>query len=155
MIDRSARDHLAERLRHLAAGQMTNTAFEKAAVRTRDLAMFEIEWRLAWPCYDDFSEHRLTGEHALSDGARRDFARAILFLKTGLEYEWQYQRGLLGFLGSVFRFPWLRRMPPMTRESGDFRYWPFYRRADYFAALQAPAYLCGKAARAPHEARPP
>jgi hypothetical protein len=143
MIDRPARTQLAERLRHLAAGQMTNDAFEAAAAPTRDRAVPEIEHRLAWPCYDGFKEHRLRGEHALTDGARRDFARAILFLKTDLEYEWRHWRGLRGWVNSCFRLlPWLR-VPPLAIDSGDLRYWPFYRRSDYFAARESPVYLNG------------
>ena len=52
-------------------------AFEDAGVQTRDKAVREIEWRLAWPHYDDMHEHTLKGEFALTDGFRRDFAGAI------------------------------------------------------------------------------
>jgi hypothetical protein len=143
MIDRRARNRLAERLRHLAAGQMTNDAFEDSAVRTKDIAVREIEWRLVWPHYDDMHEHRLTSEFALTDGIRRDFARAMLFLKTDLEYEWRHRLGLRGFLNSSFHLRPLRRTPPMRTEGGDLRYWPFYRRSDYVAARKTPIYLSG------------
>src|SRR5213075_358108 len=102
MIDCLSRTRLAERLRHLATAQITNDAFEESAVRTKDIAVREIEWRLAWPCYDDLHEHRLTEEFTLTDGIRRDFGRAILFLKTDLEYEWKHRLGLRGFLNSAF-----------------------------------------------------
>jgi hypothetical protein len=42
MIDRRARNNLAERLRHLATAQITNDAFEDSAVRTKDIAVREI-----------------------------------------------------------------------------------------------------------------
>jgi hypothetical protein len=138
MIDHRARKKLAERLRHLVAGQMTNDAFEDAAVRTKDMAVREIEQRLAWPHYDDMHEHTLRGEFALTDGIRRDFARAVVFLQTDLEYEWKHRARLRGFLNS------LRRTPPLRTEGGDLRYWPFYRRADYTAALKTPVYLSGR-----------
>jgi hypothetical protein len=144
MIDRRARNKLAERLRHLAVGQMTNFAFERAAVRTKDMAVREIEWRLPWPRYDDLHEHRLTGEYTLTDGVRRDFARAILFLKTDLEYEWKPWSGLRGFLNSAFRLRSLRRTPPSRTEGGDLRYWPFYRRSDYTTARKTPHFPAGR-----------
>jgi hypothetical protein len=144
MIDRRARNNLAERLRHLASQQMTNDASEHGALRTKDLAVREIEWRLAWPYYDDMSEHRLTEDFALTDGIRRDFARAILFLKTDLEYEWKHRSGLRGFLNSSFHLRPLRRTPPIKTEGGELRYWPFFRRIDYTAARKAPPYLNGK-----------
>jgi hypothetical protein len=141
MIDRPARRNLAERLRHLATGQMTNETFEDTAVHTKDLAVREIEWRLAWPHYDDMHEHALTAEFTLTDGIRRDFARAILYLQTDLEYEWKHRRGLRGFLNSSFHLRPLRRTPPIDVQGGDLRYWPFYRRSDYAAARKTPAYL--------------
>jgi hypothetical protein len=144
MIDHRARKRLGERLRHLVTGQMTNDAFEDAAVRTRDMAVREIEWRLAWPHYDDMHEHTLKDEFTLTDGIRRDFARAILFLHTDLEYEWKHRMGLRGFLNSSFHLWPLRRTPPIRTEGGDLRYWPFYRRSDYTAARKAPTYLGGR-----------
>jgi hypothetical protein len=144
MIDRHARKRLAERLRHLATGQMTNDAFEDAVVRTKDMAVREIEWRLAWPHYDDMHEHTLTAEFTLTDGIRRDFARAILFLQTDLEYEWKHRVGVRGFLNSSFHLRPLRRTPPINTQGGELRYWPFYRRSDYSVARKAPAYLSGR-----------
>ncbi len=144
MIDRPARKNLAERLRQLATGQMTNDAFEDGAVRTKDMAVREIEWRLAWPHYDDMHEHKLTGAFTLTDGIRRDFARAILFLQTDLEYEWKHRMGLRGFLNSSFHLRPLRRTPPIQTEGGNLRYWPFYRRSDYSAATNVPRYLSGR-----------
>lgn len=144
MIDRHARKRLAERLRRLATGLMTNDAFEDAVVRTKDMAVREIEWRLAWPHYDDMHEHTLTAEFTLTDGIRRDFARAVLFLQTDLEYEWKHRVGVRGFLNSSFHLRPLRRTPPINTQGGELRYWPFYRRSDYSAARKAPVYLGGR-----------
>lgn len=157
MIDRHARKRLAERLRHLATGQMTNDAFEDADVRTNDMAVREIEWRLAWPHYDDMHEHTLTAEFTLTDGIRRDFARAILFLQTNLEYEWKHRVGLRGFLNSSFHLRPLRRTPPINTQGGELRYWPFFRRSDYSASRKVPAYLGGRRGQqiAAHEPPPP
>ena len=146
MISRTDRNRLAENLRHLATGQITNREFEESCEQSvigssGDPAISEIEHRLVWPQYDDFHRHTLSGEHALTDGIRKDFARAILFLKTDLEYEWQIKRGIRGFINSTFRIHPFCRTPPVLLEDGPVRYWPFYRKSDYLEALKNPRYL--------------
>ena len=143
MIDRNARNHLAERLRHLVTGVITNYRFERLARRSQDPVIWDLEERLAWPVYDDIHEHRLTGPHSLTHGQRRDFARAILFLKTDLEYEWTHKHGVRAFINSTFRLRPLRQIPPIKLQCGDVRVWPFYRKADYANALKKRVYLCG------------
>ena len=143
MIDRKARNALAERLRHLASGSMSNNRFESLSCRSKDRVIAELEWHLALPVYDDMHEHRLSGEFALTYGQRRDFARAILFLKTEFEYEWKTKRGLRGFLNSTFRLKPLRRIPPVDTTGGDLRVWPFYHQEDYAKALKTKPYLYG------------
>jgi hypothetical protein len=66
MIDRAARDKLAERLRHLASGTMTNYSLEEAGIRTMEAGIAEIEFRLAWPHYDDLHEHKPSGSYAIN-----------------------------------------------------------------------------------------
>jgi len=144
MIDRPARDNLAERLRHLASGTMTNYAFEDSGIKTMDEAIREIEFRLAWPRYDDLHEHTLTGGYAITRGSRLDFARTILFLKTDLPYEWKRQIGIRGFLNSIFRlFPPTRRARLIV-DNGDLRVWPFLKYSDYKQALDHQPYLRGQ-----------
>jgi hypothetical protein len=148
MIDRPARDNLAERLRHLAAGTMTNDAFEDSGAKSMDEVIREIEFRLAWPCYDDLHEHTLSGDYAITRGKRLDFARAVLFLKTDLPYEWKRQTGIGGFLSSLFRlFPPDRRARLLTG-NGDLRVWPFFRYSDYRQALGEQPYLRGQEIKA-------
>jgi hypothetical protein len=142
MLDRAARNHLAERLRHLASGLMSNHRFEDLSQCSADGAVSEVDLRFAWLYYDDMNEHRLTGGLALTYGQRRDFARVILFLKTDFEYEWASKRGFRAFLNSTFRLIPLRQIPPMITAGGDLRVWPFYRKEDYLAALKSRPY-CG------------
>ncbi len=141
MIDRAARDNLAERLRHLTTGLATNFQFERGAVRSADPVISEIEFRLAWPAYDDMHEHRLTGPNAITLGQRLDFATAILFLKSNLPYEWKSHTGLRGLLNGVFRLVPFTRKNRLDTSTGDLRVWPFYRKTDYDAALKQPPYL--------------
>src|SRR5260221_9704596 len=89
MIDKAARTQLAESLRHLAAGVISNDEFEKRRPRkSQDVAVRQVFSEGAWFLYDDLREHRLIGKDKLSDSARTDLARWIVFLKTDLAYEW-------------------------------------------------------------------
>ena len=101
MVDRKARDKFAELLRHFIAGQITNDEFENQIPLPRvfssnpaDPAITEIWWIAAWPLYDDFEEHTLTGEYRVPDEYRREIAKCVLFLKADQEYQWPRQTGL-------------------------------------------------------------
>jgi hypothetical protein len=150
MIDRKARDILAENYRHLITGQITNDEFEDRLKFTKDIAIDEIYYRGAWPLYDDLHEHKLTGEWAISEEGKPIAARFILFLKTDLEYEWPRKTGGKAFLWALLGvftlgiITIIRKLVAATGEKGDKDVWPFYRRSDYEAALEAPPYLRGK-----------
>src|SRR5262249_23646603 len=88
-LDRESRRSLAELLRHLVAGQITNDEFENRRPRgSRDLAVRQVFEEGAWFLYSDTHEHRLKGRHRLAGRDRQNVARWILFLKTDLPYEW-------------------------------------------------------------------
>lgn len=150
MIDRKARDILAENYRHLITGQITNDEFEDRLKFSKDIAIDEIYYRGAWPLYDDLHEHKLTGEWAITEEGKPIAARFILFLKTDLEYEWARKTGAKAFLCALLGVFTLgivtiiRKIIAATGEKGDKDVWPFYRRADYEAALESPPYLRGK-----------
>lgn len=147
LIDRSARESLAESLRQLASGAITNVQFENShRGATSDPAIREIANLLAWPCYDDTTEHRLESAHALTDGQRQDFARAVLFLKSELPYRWPARSGpayTVRLLLRALSFGTHRPEEP----SGNRRYWPFWSANEYQQALHRPVYLCGSAQR--------
>jgi hypothetical protein len=147
VIDRLSRDNLAERLRQLASGSITNFAFEQREIgSSRDAAIHAIEFRLAWPHYDDFVEHRLDGGFRLTDGQRRDFARSVLFLKSDLEYRWPERSlptAIKNYLGRLLSYG--RWMPSYT--DGDLSVWPFYTKEEYRLCLKTPPYLRGDVER--------
>ena len=148
MIDRPARESLAERLRQLASGTITNFRFEEGAPRSKqDLAVHEIAECLAWPYYDDSTEHRLTGDHALLDGHRKDFARAVLFLKSDCEYRWPRRSGLVGWAGQIRRIFGMLLSSP-KRDMGEVRFWPFWSEEEYRDALKRHPYLVGESQNA-------
>ena len=142
MIDRAARESLAEKLRQLACGAITNCAFEEHRRSRTDPAVHEIAECLAWPHYDDFSEHRLVGDYALTDGRRKDFARAVLFLKSDCEYRWPKRSGVVGW-GGYFRRVFTFGLAKPKVIGGAVRYWPFWSEDDYRDALKRRPYLCG------------
>jgi hypothetical protein len=91
MIDRYSRDRLAELLRHLVCGQMTNDDFCDTAGKIRwaskDLAVSAI-YEYADGLYSDLQTYRLRGPRRISDEHRRQTAIAAMFLYSDLEYEW-------------------------------------------------------------------
>lgn len=153
MIDRYARNNLAESLRHLLGGQITNDQFEETAIIESDDAVIDaIRWQ-AWLLYSDLYEHKLTGAHALSKPDRLVVSRFILFLHSDLEYEWPRHPfdGAIGaivrLLSYVLSFGIIPRyVNKRWMASGDFDVWPFIRRKDYDEALNNPKLFRGRAA---------
>jgi len=137
VVDRAARDAIAELLRHFAAGRITNDQWDTAVrhIKTKDPILDKL-WGVMWFCYDDLREHRLTGKYALSREQRRFVARMIVFLYSDLPYEWPrrpayrwYEVVLtLATLGLVNLNPGPPRHPT-ARPRGK-RLWPFFRRID-------------------------
>jgi len=136
MINRENRDRFAEVLRHLFTGIITNDQFEDASWHcpSEDPAIYEIFYLAAWPMYDDLHEHKLKGAHAPTEGAKKDLARCILFLKTDLEYEWPRRTGWK----SLFRFS---RAHPWETCGGERSVWPFFRRSDLKQAKKQHPFL--------------
>jgi hypothetical protein len=95
--------------------------------------------------YDDLHEHKLNEGYALTPEAKTAFARAILFLKSDLSYEWARRQGFREYcvsILSVLTFGLLnimRRKIPDRR--GDRSVWPFFRQLDYEQALAKQPYL--------------
>lgn len=150
MIDRVGRNRLAECIRHLAAGVVTNLEFEdRAEFYSPDLAIQAVFWGGPWLLYDDFRNYRLSGRYRLDPRAREGAARWILFLKTDLPYEWPVTRAsvLVGLIQGVANLATLGLMARAAQrrfeKSGNISVWPFLRRSDYETALGDPPYLNG------------
>lgn len=150
MINRKDRDHLAEGLRHLANGRITNDEFEDeygASATSPDDGVRAVFWQGAWMLYSDFQPMRFTGRRRLPRETRRHIARWIMFLNTTRPYEWPLLRWWTNLawlpvhvatLGFSARFQARR-----WRASGEFAVWPFRRWADCRADLRTPRYLYG------------
>ena len=145
MTDKRDREKLAEALRHLATGQISNREYEdRTEFRSSDIAVREI-WRAAWGMYSDVRTYRLTGKDALTADTKEAVARCILFLHSDLPWEWptrSFSEILLFAVAGLCTFGLLaRRDRRRYRAAGDFAVWPFFRRSDYEAALRAPRLL--------------
>jgi hypothetical protein len=96
MIDRAARDKLADDLCLLIAGEMTNDQFDntKPDEPCSDLGVTAC-WEFGYCLHssDLLFPYRLRGRHAVSPEAREVAHRVVLFLKSDLEYEWPKERG--------------------------------------------------------------
>jgi len=146
VIDRDSRNALAEAIRALASGAISNFEFEtRIPTRSLDPAIDAVFSGGAWFLYSDLSEYRLIGRHRLPRTAKSEIARWVLFLKTDLPYEWPTLTGLSRLLMTIFAFVTLGLSSHVYRRTfrryGDFEVWPFARRSDFDGALAQPAYL--------------
>lgn len=91
MIDRTARDQMAELLGHFTAGQITKYQFEIDAYNildnTNDAAIHKI-FTAAWSLYRDLPTYKFDNKDKLPPEVRSRIARWILFLHSDLEYQW-------------------------------------------------------------------
>jgi len=148
VIDRDARNRLAEGIRYLGAGIISNVEFEESAMScSADPAVRAVFLGGPWFLYHDLMRYRLKGENRLNPAVRREAARWILFLKTDLPYEWPVEpRSLVGSLvwivvNLVTVGLCARSAERRFAQSGDIAVWPFVRRSDYEASLTRPPYL--------------
>jgi hypothetical protein len=86
MVDREGRNQAIDAIRRFRDRQMTNNVFVDAYPGSRTDAGIRAISDAIWFFYDDVSEHRLDGDHALSPQALRGFNRCIVFLATDQEY---------------------------------------------------------------------
>lgn len=148
MVDREARNKLAEAMRALASGLITNDEFEDKRLphSIEDPAISEVFSKGAWLLYSDLEEYRLSGIHRLDENTKSVVARWVLFLKTDLPYEWPVsstKQGLLRFIiANILTLGAANKSYASKYQAcGDIEVWPFLRRADYELALQNPVYL--------------
>jgi len=142
MIDIEGRKKLAQALRNLISGSISNLQFDSLDFGAKNDPGIDHIWLSAWGTYDDFHEHsmRLTG------GQISDFKRCIIFLQTDFEYEWADTRPwivrlLSGVSNYILRI--FGRRPTDRTAHHDMSVWPFGRKEDYEKALDNPALLVG------------
>jgi hypothetical protein len=145
MIDIKARIRLSEAARALAVGHITNDQFEDRVPSSSDAAIREVYSKGLWPLYCDMREYRLVGRDKLLPQHREFVARCILFLKSGLRYEWpilSWSAALWLYLRNVASFGYIGRTHHRRlARTGNASVWPFHSRSQYEAALRSPPYL--------------
>ena len=141
MIDRSARNRLAELLRALASGLITNDEFEDSIPDSDDEAIVEVFSNGGWLLYSDLKEYKLKGKDALESVVKKDVARWVLFLKSDCEYKWPdvplSQRILhslsFGHFGTTYAKVW--------KKAGETEVWPFLNNDELSHAKKECGYL--------------
>jgi len=146
MIDREARNILAEQLRHFVSGLITNDEFNnRLPVKTQDTGFWAVEEE-AWTLYSDWYQHRLTGSHSVATSDRHIICRLILFLYSDLEYEWK-KHPCTGFFRMFAHIISSGRIPEhydrKWKTQGDYDVYPFFRRSDFEQENRKPKLLSG------------
>ena len=94
MVDSDLRKSLSQDVRRLVTGRMTNDDFDDAYYEHYDSSDDRAVREIAGFCYSLYSSDlllpmRLRGRHALDAETKCSCTRAVLFLRSDLEYEWQ------------------------------------------------------------------
>lgn len=167
MIDKARRTALADRIHEYVIGLHTNYEFERllheidrpvfAESQPDDdpvlSPMLERMWCFCF-VHGDLDEYRLTGDYGISKKARHEVLRWVLFLRSGMEYEWpvfqltsQMHRdaGIIHPLLSLFTFGAWGRIQHRNfnakvkqfESAGDHDVWPFKRRSDFLESYKS------------------
>jgi hypothetical protein len=125
MIDKTSRLKAASLLHQFRRGNITNDKFVRAFPRSNDAVLRAIE-QMAWFCYSDLREHRLTGRNALNPEWQQLFDRCVLFLNTRIEYS-----GSTRFISLATPFKRLGRWLIRRSAPGFPPWWPFTSREQF------------------------
>jgi hypothetical protein len=140
-VDSAARDELGRAIRRLVAGLITNDQFDDGlsagVYRSRDRGVRSVH-AAARSLFDDLHEQRLEGRYAIGKAGRRHVAHWILFLKSGLAYEWPNVVGWRAFLLVIPNMLTVGAIGRLVRwwhdRRGHAAVWPFIRIGDLHAA---------------------
>ena len=142
MLDRQARDSAAETLRQFFSGRISQFDFEEKFPESSDPAIGAVD-QTVWCFYDDFREHKMTGERKLTPEWRKIIARWVMFLHSDFEYEWP----TVSYPGlRPLEWTFFRNREKRFMESGDYDVWPFIDHASYESAKANPVLLAGEVA---------
>ncbi len=147
MLDQPTRDRLAESLRQLISGAMTNLALNdfllEQAEGSEDRGVREIAMQTWLLC-----EEEQVYPIEITESQRCDIARWILFLHSGHEMEWpsepsRFVTWPVRFLDCITgrRFKLYDKYFPQAH--GDYCYWPFFRKEDYDKAVESQKSMRG------------
>ena len=146
MFDRQARNSLAEAARHYLTGLSSNFEFDDRMfrIRSRDLAVSAIRSQF-WLIYDDLRKHKHEKEWRISDQQREIVLRAILFLKSDIEYTWPvvpaWYLAIRPFIWALTLGYGVRVLDRKYELQDPANVWPFRHRDEINAAKNRPRYL--------------
>jgi hypothetical protein len=135
MIDRIARNAMAEAARYYLAGLSTNFRFDDTLreIESADPAIKAIRAQL-WLIDDDLREHRARDDWQLSARQREIVVRTILFLKSDIEYQWPavpaWYRTLRPLIGLLTFGAAVRRFDQAYEFKDVDNVWPFRNTAE-------------------------
>jgi hypothetical protein len=134
MVAIEKRRKAAQLLLDFYNGGITNDQMEDAWPRdARDPILCRVFWT-SWGLYSDLREEYIDPKLRRRYPTAKAIHRCLVFLKSGLEYEW------VGFGLSKGPVPRLLELLDEHRRkinrAGDQSVWPFYRKEDYRRAWQ-------------------
>jgi hypothetical protein len=129
MVAIEKRRKAAQLLLDFYKGRITNDQMDDAwPLDAKDPALREVFWA-KWGLYSDLREEYVKPKLRRNYSAAKATHRCLVFLKSGLEYEW------VGSGLSEGLVPWilglLDKHPREVNRAGDQSAWPFYRKEDY------------------------
>lgn len=145
MVDRQARNKLAEEVRHFVGGFTINFDYDDAAfdIDTKDKGVIDIRDEV-WLTYDDLRKHKMKGDWALNQEQMDIVKRSIVFLKSDCEYKWpkwpfyyKFARPFIWLL-SFGKAP--KYLDGYLHRFGDKNVWPFFSVHQYELAKAEPVY---------------
>lgn len=148
MIDRNARNKLAEEVRHFIGCFTDNFEYDDAVfdIDTKDQGVTEI-YQNIWLTYDDLRRHKMKGKWALSETQLDIIKRAIVFLKSDCEYKWQkwpiYYRAMRPIIWLITFGQLTKVLDKYFNGDGELDVWPFYTSEEYEISRREPRY-CAK-----------
>lgn len=142
-IDRTARNKMAELLRHFMTGSITNFVFEDKIPPSKDPVISAIESSI-WCFYDDLKEHKLDNEQVLPKEIKKLMSRWIMFLYSDEDYQWPSMSypGIRPLKHSMFSKLFGRPAKEKKFMSyGDYNVWPFINEGSFNNAKENPKLL--------------
>jgi len=139
MIDREARNKLAEVIRHYVSCHVNNFEFDETIdnIKSYDPIINFLRLEL-WFLYDDIRLHKNEGKHQIDKEDLDYLKRIILFLKSDSEYQWTEQPTTLF---ALFRPKKHKENIDQWESQGDIDVFPFLKKEDYERAIANPVYL--------------
>ena len=129
MVATEKRRKAAQLLLDFYKGRITNDQMDDAWPReAEDPALSKVFWA-KWGFYSDLREEYVEPKLRRDYSAAKAIHRCLVFLKSGLEYEWVGFGLSEGLVPRIFEL--LDEHRRDINRAGDQSVWPFYRKQDY------------------------